>query len=343
MQAIIAKAIQDTAVLRKTSVAWEADKPHAQDYYAFDSTTSAWVPKPFTSTGNGRQHTQEITNLALYTWNVDFMLPFAQARMEPALAHLHSLTRVLPSTTAPVIFLQECTPEDLVTISNTAWIRERYHLLDINPTNWATTHYGTTTLVDARLPIASAFRVHYAKTRMDRDALCVDVVLGGGGKTVRLCNTHLESLALDPPFRPSQVQVVARYMHEAHLHAALAAGDFNAIQPFDRTLHSDNGLRDAYLELGGQEDSEEGFTWGQQAATQLREQFGCSRMDKVYFCGGVRPLRFERFGADVLAEGQEEREQIVRLGFEKPWVTDHLGVVAEVQVTSSEGAPAGQL
>ncbi|KAI3396862.1 hypothetical protein diail_11565, partial [Diaporthe ilicicola] len=329
MEAIIAQAIKDTAVLRKTTVPWEADKPHAQGYYAFDSATSSWVPKSPTPVRNVTETStsQGITNLALYTWNVDFMLPFAEARMKPALAHLDSLTKTLPSTTASVIYLQECTPEDLTTICNTPWVRERYHLLDIDPTNWATTHYGTTTLADARLPITSAFRVHYSKTRMDRDALFVDISLGG--KTVRLCNTHLESMAFDPPFRPPQVELIAGYMREGHLYAALAAGDFNAIQPFDRTLHSDNNLKDAYLELGGKEDSDEGFTWGQQAATKLREQFGSSRMDKVYFCGGVKLLRFERFGRDVLAEGEDERKQIVELGFEKAWVTDHLGVVAE--------------
>lgn len=338
MEAIVAQAIKDTAVLRKTSVPWEADKPHAQGYYAFDAAASSWVPKPPSPVENG---SQEITNLALYTWNVDFMLPFAEARMKPALAHLDSLTKPPPPTTASIIYLQECTPEDLTTISNTPWVRERYHLLDVDPTNWATTHYGTTTLVDARLPIVSAFRVHYSKTRMDRDALFLDISLSG--KTVRLCNSHLESLAFDPPFRPPQMELVARYMHEGGLHAALAAGDFNAIQPFDRTLHSDNGLKDAYLELGGKEDSEEGFTWGQQAATKLREQFGCSRMDKVYYCGGVELVRFERFGGDVLAEGEEERRQIVELGFEKPWVTDHLGVVAEVQLTDSPDGRGSQL
>ncbi|POS79264.1 hypothetical protein DHEL01_v202354 [Diaporthe helianthi] len=349
MEAIIAQAIKATAVLRKTSVPWETDKPHAQGYYAFDPATSSWVIKSPGPVGGGPQTqgiaNQGITNMALYTWNVDFMLPFAEARMKPALAHLNSLTKPLPPTTASVIFLQECTPDDLITIANTPWVRERYHLLDTDPTNWATAHYGTTTLVDARLPIISAFRVHYSKTRMDRDALFVDVGIGsdGGGKTVRLCNSHLESMVFDPPFRPHQVELIARHMREGHVHAALAAGDFNAIQPFDRTLHADNGLGDAYLELGGTEDSEGGFTWGQQAATKLREQFGCSRMDKVYFCGDVKVVRFERFGVDVLAEGEEERRRIVELGFDKPWVTDHLGVVAEVEVTGSDSAPVSQL
>jgi tyrosyl-DNA phosphodiesterase 2 len=338
MQAIIAKAIKDSGALKKTTPPWSHDEPHSQSYYAYDTPSASWVQKnPSAEVADAVQKDSSsagITNVALYTWNIDFMLPFAEARMRPALAYLDRLTnpQSLPPTTAHVIFLQECTPSDLSTIAATPWIRERFHITDLDPTHWATTHYGTTILVDARLPITAAFRVHYAKTRMERDAFFVDVAVGR--RRVRLCNSHLESLVFDPPFRPPQVQLMARHMHAPGVHAALAAGDFNSIQPFDRTLHVDgeNNLKDAFLELGGKEDTDEGFTWGQQAATSLREQFGCSRMDKVYFCGGAKLLRFERFGEDVLVEGEEERKQIVELGFEKPWVTDHLGVMAELQI-----------
>lgn len=343
MQAIIAQAIKDTAALRKSTTPWNPDEPHSQSYYAFDKAASSWVPKSPSTDAALEKGSAGITNLAVFTWNIDFMLPFAEARMKPALAHLDRLTSPdsLPEITAPVICLQECTPSYLGTIAATPWVRERFQLSDLDPTNWATTHYGTITLVDARLPIAAAFRVHYSKTRMDRDALFMDVLTGPEGSSVRLCNTHLESLALDPPFRPPQMQLVAHHLHDARVHAGLVAGDFNAIQPFDRMLHEDDGndLKDAFLELGGSEDSDEGFTWGQQAATNLREQFGCSRMDKVYFCGGIGLVRFERFGVDVLTEGEEERRQIVELGFEKPWITDHLGVMAEVEIVPSGKEP----
>ena len=57
------------------------------------------------------------------------------------------------------------------------------------------------------LAIKDVFRVHYEQTRMQRDGLFVDVALpssegpssGEVTKTIRLCNTHLESLALEPP------------------------------------------------------------------------------------------------------------------------------------------------
>ncbi|KAL3460978.1 Endonuclease/exonuclease/phosphatase [Aspergillus heterothallicus] len=332
MDALFAQAMKDTTALRKTSVPWKPDEPHPQSYYTFDTTTSSWTPKdPSPSTDEGQ--TASITNIALYTWNIDFMLPFPEARMRPALSHLNDLTSSLPQSKVIIVFLQECTQSDLATIASTPWIRDRFHITDLDHSSWATAHYGTTTLVDRRVPISSAFRVHYSKTRMDRDAFFVDVSING--KKIRFCNTHLESMALDPPFRIPQMKLIAGYLHESGLKAAITAGDFNAIQPFDRTLHVDDGndLKDAFLELGGKEDTPESYTWGQQAATVLRERFGYSRMDKVYFCGGVKVLKFERFGQDVLAEGNEEAKTILGLGFEKAWVTDHVGVKAEFEIT----------
>lgn len=336
MEALIDQAIQDSQRLRKTSVPWNDDEPVPQPYHTFDSATSSWVPKTPSDDPAKTADSGGIERIALYTWNIDFMLPFAEARMKPALAHLGTLLDSAPANAAPVIFLQECMPSDLNTIAATPWVRERFHLTDLDTTNWATTYYGTVTLIDSRLPITSAFRVHYSKTRMERDALFVDLALHD--KTVRLCNTHLESMAFDPPFRPPQMEIVAQYLRAEKVHAGLAAGDFNAIQPFDRTLHADNGLKDAFLELGGKEDTEEGYTWGQQAATKLREKFGFSRMDKVYFCGGAEVVKLERFGADVLTEGETESGEIAALGFEKAWVTDHLGIKAEVKITAEKDA-----
>ena len=63
-------------------------------------------------------------------------------------------------------------------------------------------------------------------------------------------------------------------------------------------------------------------------------------MDKVYFRGGLNLYEFTRFGQDVeLPEGVDEnsdesrqRNEIVALGFDKPWVTDHLGIMAKFEL-----------
>lgn len=54
-------------------------------------------------------------------------------------------------------------------------------------------------------------------------------------------------------------------------------------------------------------------------------------MDKAYFCGAnLKLLSFERFGADVEVhkDKKKQRDQLLSLGFERAWVTDHLGVKA---------------
>ncbi|KAI0147386.1 hypothetical protein GGR57DRAFT_477234 [Xylariaceae sp. FL1272] len=177
--------------------------------------------------------------------------PFAEERMQPVLEYLDKLTaaQTAPEATASVVLLQECTPSDLTTTAFQPWVRNRYRLLDTDHTSWMTTHYETTMLVDVRLSLQAALRVHYSKTRIDRDALFVHVVLGPGDHKVRVCNTHLELMTLEPPYRPLRMTLVASYLPAEGVNAGLAAGDFSAIQLFDRTLHIDgnNKLKDAFL------------------------------------------------------------------------------------------------
>jgi tyrosyl-DNA phosphodiesterase 2 len=240
-----------------------------------------------------------------------------------------------------MIFLQEMLVSDLQLLQATPWIRNHFHLTDLDSTYWESGYYGTCTLIDRRLKVKNVFRVHYTPTKMERDGLFVDIA--AGEKTLRFCNTHLESLVADPPLRPAQMTIAARYMHVPEAYASFLAGDLNAIQPFDRTLHSDNGLKDAFIELGGREDSDDGYTWGQQAQTKLREMFGCSRMDKVFYCGDVQLKRLERIGVDVEVEAEDDKQLLKRQGLAKGWVTDHLGLIAEFAISDVDGQAEGEL
>lgn len=347
MNELVQNAIQQAGAQKKPpgTMPWKDDEPCAQNYYSWVDEKKEW--QSVTSRSEPRTQSTVISTIALYSWNIDFMLPFPDTRMDAAFAHLQELTSqlLLSPDTAVVINLQECVPSDLVNISLKQWVRDNFYMTDMDASSWASGAYGTTTLVDRRLDISSCFRVHYAKTRMERDALFVDVVVpavsNSHGNKFRLCNTHLESLAVEPPLRPAQMKVLASYMNTNGLSGAIVTGDFNAIQPFDVSLHSDNGLKDAYLNLGGVENRDEGYTWGQQALPELRMLYGCSRMDKVYYCGeGLKLLSFERFGADVeIPQDEEERKaQLLSLGFEKAWVTDHIGVKALFRLTNDLGS-----
>ena len=173
---------------------------------------------------------------------------------------------------------------DLHLIKASEWIRQSFFITDIGPSSWLSS-YGTITLIDRRLHITSVFRIRYASD-MDRDALFVDIE-ERTPTTLRFCNTHLESLVANPPLRPAQVKLAAKYLKDATVDAGVIAGDMNAIQDFDKTLHTENGLKDAFLDGGGEEGSKEGWTWGMQSMYGEGERYGCSRMDKILYCGKV--------------------------------------------------------
>ncbi|KAL2021158.1 hypothetical protein VTK56DRAFT_7464 [Thermocarpiscus australiensis] len=302
-----------------TNRSWKRGEPAPQDYFTF----ADGVCRP--SQSSGQLSASGITtplSFSVLSWNIDFRRPLAEARMAAALKHLQSLVsqRAIPS----VIMLNEMVESDLKLIREADWVRQDYNMTDVSHEHWESPGYGTCMLVPRSMPIKSVFRVHYERTSMQRDALFVDVALPHE-QTLRLCTTHLESLQANPPKRPSQLATAARYLHEAY--AGVLAGDLNAIEPFDRTLHLDNNLKDAYLEKGGQEGAESGMTWGQMAPAWDRERWGLSRMDKILFCGGLKLVDFGTFGMDAQVEGEAVREQLMEMtGIEKGWVTDHLGV-----------------
>lgn len=340
----ILAAIRKISATRKSSFPWTRDTPHAQPYFTYSPDRDTWLPSTDTPTPS-TPHQPDVHNLTLITWNIDFMLPLASARLQAALSHLKGVLFPSSSTTLAtptVLFFQEMLASDLRLLQRTPWIRDHFHLTDVDRTYWESGYYGTCTLIDRRLLVKDVFRVHYTHTRMERDALFVDI-LAGEEKLLRFCNTHLESLVADPPRRPAQMTIAAQYVHAPTVQASFLAGDLNAIQPFDRTLHSDNGLKDAFLELGGKEDTEEGYTWGQQAQTTSRETFGCSRMDKVFYCGDVKLKKLERIGIDVEVETEEDKEVLKGQGLEKAWITDHLGLMADFALSETDAQTEGEL
>ncbi|KAK4162262.1 5'-tyrosyl-DNA phosphodiesterase [Cladorrhinum sp. PSN259] len=270
---------------------------------------------------------------SILSWNIDFQREFAEPRMRAALNHVWSLISERKTDSSSIIMFEEMEVCDLEVIGEQEWVREGYWVTDIGKEFWKSPgYYGTVILVPKSLKIKAVFRVHYDNTEMQRDGLFVDIALPKS-RTLRVCATHLESLAARMPKRPAQLSTAARYLHQADV--GIIAGDFNAIQEFDRTLHSENNLKDAYLEMGGVEGDEEGMTWGHMAFKFQRAQFGLSRMDKILFRGGVELKGFRTFGMDVEVEGEDEKKEMMeefKGQLEQPWVTDHLGVWGEFRL-----------
>ncbi|KAK4455551.1 5'-tyrosyl-DNA phosphodiesterase [Podospora aff. communis PSN243] len=266
---------------------------------------------------------------SLMSWNIDFQRPLENERMKTALHYL--VTSSLRGGRTTIIMFNEMVVSDLQLIQQEPWVQEGYFVTDLTGENW-TSRYGTCILIPNTLPVKNVFRVPYLKTNMGRDVLFVDVALPGD-KTLRIGSTHLESLRSYPPLRPAQLKTAADFMKQAS--AGIVGGDLNAIEDFDKTLHLQNDLKDAYLETGGQEDAEEGATWGQMVTKMERARYGLGRLDKILYCGGLATDGFRTFGMDVVLEGEAGRRLVGEYfgGLEKAWVTDHLGIMADFRVT----------
>lgn len=220
IQEIIKKVEQ--AAKPASSVPWKPDTPHAQPIFTFDTASQTWRESRTAAAPEKKKDEEAVvTTLALLSWNIDFMLPHGRARMAAALGALRARLACLPAHAAAVVFLQECVADDLRAIGALDWVRAGFRVTDVDESRWASGYYGTTTLVDRRVAVDGVFRVHFGETRMQRDGLFVDVSIGGKGKVIRFCNTHLESLAVEPPLRPAQVAVAAKFMKEEAVHGAL--------------------------------------------------------------------------------------------------------------------------
>ncbi|KAL4876235.1 Endonuclease/exonuclease/phosphatase [Aspergillus karnatakaensis] len=350
------------------------DQANVQVFYYFDPSAEPPRWRPASSSSDidpqhqhQRQHTDPSTEpatdkLHLISWNIDFQVPAPRERMTAALAYLNDLltehATQHPNPAPTVIFFQEMVASDLELIQNTPWVQERFYITDRSPTKWRMSSYGTSTLIDRRLSIERVFRVPYAASFMQRDGLFVDIgfnsdipsdKMGVKSPTIRLCNTHLESLASGTPKRPLQVKIASEFMHgrrqENGLPApngAILAGDLNAIAPEDALIPGDCDLNDAFLVLGGEEETEDAYTWGKQNAGWLVGKFSDARLDKVLFCGGLEVKSLRKIGVGLKARvsvrmsdsDEEQREEEVddEDDFEDIWVTDHFGLAAEFEV-----------
>lgn len=262
--------------------------PRHQDYYCI-SSENTWQSVQADQKILSRHSLPALQkkSIRLISWNIDVLKPFAKERMGAALDYLNQVVSSTPPDRAIFILFQEMGTSDMEQIRETSWVKERFHLTDLDGKSWPEPYYGTTMLVDRRLKIDSVFRVPWY-SKYGRDGLFVDVGLSNAAdpcaaqdKLLRVCNTHLESLVANPPIRPTQLTAASQYLNQDKISCGIVAGDFNAIEAFDHTLHLENNLNDAYLQCRGSEDSQHGYTWGYQSPLAVRKRFPCRRMSTL--------------------------------------------------------------
>lgn len=97
MDELVQKPIRQSEALEKPSqlIQWRSDGPWPQSHYSWDLEGEGWqpiTPLHATSPAKDEARSSDITTRALYSWNIDLMSPFAEARMDAVLAHLEELT-----------------------------------------------------------------------------------------------------------------------------------------------------------------------------------------------------------------------------------------------------------
>jgi tyrosyl-DNA phosphodiesterase 2 len=121
MDKIVQQAIELVEAKRKTAEQqpWPLDEPFSQACHRYHGTD--WHP---IDPGSGDSDSP-LHRLDIWSWNIDFMLPFPSQRMEAALRHLQRLIGTEEEThdsngLAHVIFLAECLESDINLLSQDA-------------------------------------------------------------------------------------------------------------------------------------------------------------------------------------------------------------------------------
>ncbi|KAL4074909.1 Endonuclease/exonuclease/phosphatase [Scleroderma yunnanense] len=273
--------------------------------------------------------------MRLVSWNVDFAAKNPKRRLIAALAYIQrEVFRCMTPSERPepcCILLQEVSISAFTMILTNEWVQRYFVVVPTSTDKWpygAT--YGTVTLVSRTVPVSNAFTIDFGNSHMRRNALFVDVKLcvpvpphmprlSDGIVTVRIANTHLESLPVGEEARPLQLRLIAEALQEYELRGGVVAGDMNAIGESDVSLPEEVGLMDAWQHG---DDDEEGYTWGYQP----RSEFPPGRLDKVLFTtrGGFEVETPERFGVEGRTESGE-------------WISDHFGLMTTVHVAGLGG------
>ena len=304
---------------------------------AFDPAARRWtalplcqhtasIPRPSPRPANRRTVCEQ---LSLTSWNIHAS-PFKRVERSQLI-----LDRILGPKSSDIIFLQEVASDVRQSVLDDPRVRSRFLTSDAeNDTAFKGVPFATMTLLsnerfaspllaekdgsdgkgegegkrDSEMMLHSAFRMTLP-SRYERDAFCVNFHdPATPGNVLRLLNVHLDSL--DAYFRRAfQVHLLDRLLREGGCSGGVIAGDFNAIDPDDRTLVEKHGLVDAWVKLYGRTTGRDGATWG--VGVELENGLKPSRLDKVVMLG-LEPVDIE-----VLQPG--------RIDAGTPW-SDHCGL-----------------
>ncbi|KAJ5700872.1 Endonuclease/exonuclease/phosphatase [Penicillium malachiteum] len=307
--------------------------PDFQLWHEFDPV-QGWVSARWdNSFPNESINTRDTSNLTLVTWNIDAGAPRTRERTTEIINFITSR-----DPKVDIILLQEVSKSALRYILEDERIRESWISSEPGDSAWGSRPFSTMTLLSkSRFTLRSdsairsiarglVWRVNYP-SRFGRDALCCDLILpprgpGQSGTRIRLANVHLDSLPIEPSYRPAQLSTVSSFLESAG--CGLIAGDFNPVLPEDAILVESNGLTDAWKAL---HPNDPGFTWG----VDGKQRFPPSRLDKVAFLG-LAPHSIEVLEPQILSTSDQPEHENPDPQEELLW-SDHHGLLCSFNLS----------
>ena len=272
----------------------------------------------------------------LLTWNIDATSSQSQDRVTEIIKFITSL-----DPPVDVIFFQEVSKSASQQILGDSRIRLSWISSERDDTAWGKQSFATLTLMSkarftpntgSGMNSASLCPIWRARcpSRFDRDALCCDIFVPSSSDSklgskpsstrVRLINVHLDSLPIQPSFRPRQISIISSYIHSAG--CGVVAGDFNPVLEEDNLLIDKNHLTDAW---GILRPEDPGYTWG----VDGDQPFPPNRLDKVAVVGltpsSIETLQPGRLG--TLDSGSQQAESPEDV----PW-SDHHGLLCSIKL-----------
>ena len=282
------------------------------------------------------RQTHHPSSLTLVTWNIDYNSERVRERMEGVLRHLQRYVFQGKDPEACCIMLQEVHPDGLKHLIEDEWVREHFLVTPISPSKWPMWDYvnvygdiyGNVTLVSRSVIVARASILSFAYSRMGRGAVVMDVKLSTAANdsrevTLRMINTHLESLRDGGIVRPTQLSVLATLLRKKEeVKGGVIAGDMNSMDPSEVTMVLDAGLKDAWTKPNLDPS---GFTWGQQP----ENEYPAARFDKVLYVE-----RKKLYTVDEPKRMGVGTAPIDKYGVPLPdqFVSDHYGLMTSLRV-----------
>jgi tyrosyl-DNA phosphodiesterase 2 len=266
------------------------------------------------------------SSIKIVTWNIDFQNAYVEERLSAILRHLETAVFKCQPDEAPepcCIMLQEVHRDAFPCLLEDPWVRDNFVVTPVNNDKWPDPVYGNVTLVSRSLAVTQAHIVKFGHSSMGRTGVMVDIKFSKPSAaaeeiTLRLINTHLESLPVGAEYRPIQLGCLASFLKgKEGIKGGVIVGDMNAIGPSDADLAIDAGLKDAW-KRGDRDES--GFTWGYQGGGN----FPAARLDRVFFLPrkGYKVDEPKPIGVGLKA----------KKGLLKSWASDHYGLEAILRI-----------